>query len=302
MSLIDRLPGRGVPSPPTRLDGRTTVVCGGAGEVGEGIVSALLHAGARVAVPSRRSERLNALEQRLGKAGAPIERLVPVIGDLSDGDTAARRLAADVQRLAGPPDLVVAALGGWDTGPPLAELPLEEWERTVHDGLRSHQLAMHAFVPMLRDRPGAGYVMINGAAARYPVPGSGAVSTVAAGELMAAQVLAAEESGFGLQVEAYVLGPVGTRSRDETAPWMARADQVGDVIAQRAGRRLTGAPGPAGPATVLEILTSGDLNRARDLPAGGVRGATAGRAGWVLWGLQTGGINRQVRRGTPPRG
>ncbi|WP_051471354.1 SDR family NAD(P)-dependent oxidoreductase [Patulibacter minatonensis] len=302
MSLIDRLPGRGPAAPPSRLDGRTTVVCGGAGEVGEGIVSALLHAGARVAVPSRRSERLGQLEQRLAKAGAPVERLVPVIGDLSDGDGAARRLAADVQRLAGPPDLVVAALGGWDVGPPLAELPIEEWERVVHDGLRSHQLAMHAFVPMLRDRPGAGYVMINGAAARYPVPGSGAVSTIAAGELMAAQVLAAEESGFGVQVEAYVLGPVGTRSREEAAPWMARAEQVGEVIAQRAGRRLASEGGPAGPATVIEILTSGDLARARDLAPGGVRGATAGRAGWVLWGLQTGGINRQVRRGTPPRG
>lgn len=302
MSLIDRLPGRGPSGPPSRLDGRTTVVCGGAGEVGEGIVAALLHAGARVAVPSRRSDRLGALEQRLAKAGAPVERLVPVIGDLSAGDVAARRLAADVQRLAGPPDLIVAALGGWDSGPPLAELPVEEWERTVNDGLRTHQLAMHAFVPMLRDRPGAGYVMINGAAARYPVPGSGAVSTVAAGELMAAQVLAAEESGFGVQVEAYVLGPVGTRSREESAPWMARAEQVGEVIAERAGRRLGAGGGTAGPATVVEILTAGDLSRARELPAGGVRGATAGRAGWVLWGLQTGGINRQVRRGTPPRG
>jgi 3-oxoacyl-[acyl-carrier protein] reductase len=301
MPLLNRLPGRGAPAVPARLDGRTTVVCGGAGEVGEGIVAALLNAGARVAVPSRRSDRLGALEARLADAGAPVERLVPVIGDLSGGDAAARRLAADVVRLAGPPDLVVAALGGWDAGPPLAELPIEEWERTVHDGLRAHHLAMHAFVPALRDRPGAGYVLINGAAARYPVPGSGAVSTVAAGELMAAQVLAAEESGHGVQVEAYVLGPVGTRSRGEAAPWMAGAEQVGDVVAARASRRLAG-DGVAGPATVLEILTAGDLRRARELPAGGVRGATAGRAGWVLWGLQTGGINRQVRRGTPPRG
>lgn len=301
MALMDRLPGRGTPEPPARLDGRTAVVCGGAGEVGEGMVTALLRAGARVAVPSRRPDRLQALEQRLAGIGVPTEAFVPVIGNLSAGDGPARRLAEDVMRVAGPPDLVVAALGGWDVGPPLADLPLEDWERTVFDGLRSHHLAMRAFVPMLRDRPGAGYVMINGAAARYPVPGSGAVSTVAAGELMAAQVLAAEEAGRGLQVEAYVLGPVGTRSRDESAPWMATAEQVGEVIAGRAGRRLADGSA-AGPATVLEILTSHDLNRARDLPAGGVRGATAGRAGWVLWGLQTGGINRQVRRGSPPRG
>jgi len=300
MSLLDRLPGRGDAGPAPRLDGRTTVVCGGAGEVGEGLVAALLDAGARVAVPSRGHERLQALEHRLREAGRPVERLVPVIGDLSAGDEGAQALAADVQRLAGPPDLVVAALGGWDAGPPLAELPIEDWERAVFDGLRSHQLAMRGFVPLLRDRPGAGYVLINGAAARYPVPGSGAVSTVAAGELMAAQVLAAEESGYGVQVECYVLGPVATRSRTEAAPWMATAEQVGAVIAERAGRRLA-AGGPAGPATILEVLTAGDLRRARELAPGGVRGATAGRAGWVLWGLQTGGIANQVRRGAPPR-
>lgn len=301
MALLDRIPGRKAPEPDPRLDGRTVVVCGGAGEVGEGIVTSLLHAGARVAVPSRRSGRLETLHQRLVDAGVPTEGFVPVLGDLSADAHSAARLGEDVLRVAGPPDLVVAALGGWESGAALADTPLEEWERTVHDSMRSHQLAINVFVPMLRRRPGAGYVMINGAAARYPVPGSGVVSIAAAGELMAAQVLAAEESGTGLQVEAYVLGPVGTRSRDEIAPWMATAAQIGEVIATRAARRLH-EPEPAGPATVLEILTSHDVHRARDLPAGGVRGATAGRAGWVLWGLQTGGIHRQVRRGPTPAG
>lgn len=298
MALIDRLAGRRHLEPDPRLDGRTVVVCGGAGEVGEGIVASLLHAGARVAVPSRRSGRLEALEQRLIDAGAPIGGFVPVLGDLSADEQSAARLGEDVLRVAGPPDLVVAALGGWESGAALADTPLIEWERTVYDNLRSHQLAINVFVPMLRGRPGAGYVMINGAAARYPVPGSGVVSIAAAGQLMASQVLAAEESGTGLQVESYVLGPIGTRSRDEIAPWMATAQQIGEVIATRAARRLRD-PTPAGPVTVLEILTSHDVRRARELPVGGVRGATAGRAGWVLWGLQIGGINRQVRRGTP---
>ncbi|MGE4425832.1 MAG: SDR family NAD(P)-dependent oxidoreductase [Solirubrobacteraceae bacterium] len=301
MALRDHIPGgRPDPDPPVRLDGRTAVVCGGAGEVGEGIVAALLRAGARVAVPSRSPDRLAELEQRLEDDGIPAARLIPVVGDLSAGESSARRLAGDVVRLGGPPDLVVAALGGWDSGPPLADMPLEQWERTVHDGLRTHHLAMRGFVPALRGRPGAGYVMINGAAARYPVAGSGAVSTIAAGELMAAQVLAAEEAGHGLQVEAYVLGPVGTRSRGDAAPWMASAEGVGDVIAARASARLDDAGDP-GPATVLEILTAGDLGRARKTPVGGVRAARAGRAGWVLWGLQTGGLQRQVRRGSAPR-
>ena len=278
------------------LQGRTAVVCGGAGEVGAGITAGLLRSGATVVVPSRRAERLHALVDELEALGADPSKLVPVVGDLSAGDAQARALAEAAVEQAGPLDLVVAALGGWDAGPPLADMPLDQWEATVHDGLRSHHLAMHAFVPHLRRRPGASYVMINGAAARYPVAGSGAVSTVAAGELMAGQVLAAEESGHGVQVEIYVLGPIGTRSRGETSRWMATATEIGETIAERAARRLASGKQGAGPATVLEILTEGDVGRARKAPEGGVKGARAGSAGWVLWGLQTGGLARQVRK------
>lgn len=278
------------------LQGRTAVVCGGAGEVGAGITAGLLRSGATVVVPSRRAERLHALVDELEALGADPSKLVPVVGDLSAGDAQARALAEAAVEQAGPLDLVVAALGGWDAGPPLADMPLDQWEATVHDGLRSHHLAMHAFVPHLRRRPGASYVMINGAAARYPVAGSGAVSTVAAGELMAGQVLAAEESGHGVQVEIYVLGPIGTRSRGDTSRWMATATEIGETIAERAARRLSSGKPGAGPATVLEILTEGDVGRARKAPEGGVKGARAGSAGWVLWGLQTGGLARQVRK------
>jgi NAD(P)-dependent dehydrogenase (short-subunit alcohol dehydrogenase family) len=278
------------------ISGRVAVVCGGAGEVGAGIVAGLLNAGARVAVPSRSHQRLDGLAAELESAGVDTAEFVPIVGDLSAGDQGAEALADDVVRTAGTPDLVVAALGGWDAGPPLADMPLAQWEATVFDGLRSHHLAMHAFVPILRGRPGASYVMINGAAARYPVAGSGAVSTVAAAELMAGQVLAAEESGHGIQVEMYVLGPIGTRSRDDAARWMATATEIGDTIAVRAGRRLAESDPGAGPATVMEILTAGDVGRARETPTGGVKAARAGRAGWVMWGLQTGGLSKQIRR------
>lgn len=289
-------------SQPAGIGGRVAVVCGGAGEVGAGIVAGLLEAGARVAVPSRSADRLQELASELAASGVDTTELVLVVGDLSAGDAGADALAAKIAAEAGAPDLVVAALGGWDAGPPLADMPLGQWEATVFDGLRSHHLAMHAFVPLLRGRAGASYVMINGAAARYPVAGSGAVSTVAAAELMAGQVLAAEESGHGIQVEVYVLGPIGTRSRGDAAGWMATATEIGETIAVRAGRRLAQPDPGAGPATVMEILTGGDVGRARETPQGGVRAARAGRAGWVMWGLQTGGLSRQVRRSSPPTG
>ena len=67
----------------------------------------------------------------------------------------------------------------------VAELGLDEWEAAIHDGLRAHHLAVRAFVPLLRDRPGAGYAMINGAAA----PGFSSGQAVAAMQRVADSVL-----------------------------------------------------------------------------------------------------------------
>ncbi|MFT4036352.1 MAG: SDR family oxidoreductase [Patulibacter sp.] len=332
---------------PPRLDGRIAVVCGGTGEVGEGIVAALLIAGARVAVPSRSGERLAELADRLEAAGAPTERLVPLVGDLTEMPDGAHEVAAELSRLIGRPDLVVVALGAWIQSDPLADLEIDMWDAVIDQSLRAHQLAAAAFVPLLRGRPGAMYVQINGAAARYPVPGAGAVSVASAAELMAAQVMAAEEAGHGIQVEALVLGPVRTRSRDDAASWMVSARAVGDLIALRAAHRamqaeqvaraaeaagLHGEPAasprrvdatdelidadapdphlrlhpdalvPGGPATVLELLTAADLSASRAAPSGAVRGARGGSLGWVLWGLQTGALSKQVRRGGLPPG
>jgi NAD(P)-dependent dehydrogenase (short-subunit alcohol dehydrogenase family) len=332
----------------SRLDGKVAVVCGGTGEVGEGIVAGLLIAGAKVAVPSRSGERLAELADRLEASGAPTERFVPLVGDLTEMPDGAHEVAEELCRLTGRPDIVVVALGGWIQTDALADLEIDTWDAVIDGALRAHQLAAAAFVPLMRGRPGAMYVQINGAAARYPVPGAGAVSVAAAGELMQAQVMAAEEAGHGIQVESLILGPVKTRSRDDAAPWMLSARDIGDLIALRAARRSQvaeallsavaeaggqitqarlGAPvarreadddlvdddrpapprqihpdalAPGGPATVLELLTAADLRPARAAAAGAVRGARGASLGWVLWGLQTASLSKQVRRGDPP--
>ncbi len=333
------------PDEAPRLDGKVAVVCGGTGEVGEGIVAGLLIAGARVAVPSRSGERLAVLADRLEAAGAPTERLVPLVGDVSEMPDGAHDVAAELSRLIGRPDLVVVALGGWVQTDALADLEIDTWDSIIDGALRAHQLAAAAFIPLMRGRPGAMYVQINGAAARYPVPNAGAVSVAAAGELMAAQVMAVEEAGHGIQIEALVLGPVKTRSRDDAAAWMISARAIGDLIALRAARRSAladtvrrqaeaagalppespsqrqrehdddlvdddhpqprrlvhpDALAPGGPATVLELLTAADLRPARAAASGAVRGARGASLGWVLWGLQTASLSKQVRRDEPP--
>ncbi len=50
----------------------------------------------------------------------------------------------------------------------------------------------------------------------------------------------------------------------------------------------------------MELLTVADLSAARGAQAGAVRGARGGAVGWMLWGLQTASLSKQVRRAEQP--
>ena len=90
------------------LEGKTALVAGGAGNVGEGIVAALIDRGATVVVPSRSAEKLAALTDYLGPARAP--RLLPFESDVGDFGRAAE-LVDQVVRDRGGIDLAVAGSG-----------------------------------------------------------------------------------------------------------------------------------------------------------------------------------------------
>lgn len=212
------------------LEGRTLYVAGGAGEVGEGIVAALLARGARVAVSSRSAERLEALAARVGGE----DRLVPVVGALDD-DASAARLRDQVIARAGALDGVVASLGGWWQGAPVTAVPLELWRRLIDDSLTAHYLAARHFLPAIADREGASYTLVNGAGGLGPVRGAGPISVSAAAQLMLKDVLAAEHRDRAVRVNALVLAtPVLTRSRPTGRPEWLTAEDAGAYAAQLA--------------------------------------------------------------------
>lgn len=204
------------------------VVLGATGEVGEGIVAALLARGWRVTAVGRSAERLAGLAARLGGPDA-LRTAV-----LEPGDDGWQRLAGSV----GTPQLAVASLGGWSTGPALAVLPRPDFDRVLGDGLLAHLGAAQALLPAMERAGGGTYVMINGAAALAPVPGSGAVSVVTAAQLMLARVLAAEARAVAVR-SLVVATPVLSRSRPRgRSTWLSAGD-VGAAVAA-----LHADPGP----------------------------------------------------------
>lgn len=200
-----------------------TLVAGGTGGVGTGIVRALLDRGDTVVVPSRSTDSLDDLRQRLADPG---DRLVGVVGDLGTPVE-----AATVAAQAGELDHAVVSVGGWWSGPPARELEPDELDRVLGFGLHAHLAAARALLPVLDGVDGATYVMINGSGALAPVDGSSAVVVSAAAQLMLARALDLEQPDDGAVVRAaLIMTPVVTHTRpDGPSSWL-RADEVGDRI------------------------------------------------------------------------
>ncbi|MBD1848018.1 SDR family oxidoreductase [Cyanobacteria bacterium FACHB-63] len=212
-----------------KLDGKTALIAGGTGGVGEGIVRAFLNEGASVVVPSRSGDRLQQLDEQL--KGSATERLIPVVGDMSDIEPA-EQLRQQIFDKVGQIDAVVASLNGrWNEVIPLVKTSLEDWRRMIDSNLTAHFIAAKTFLPVLK--PGSSYTLIGGGAALKATPNYGLVCIPAAAEVMLTQVLVEEMKGSRVRINEVILNSyILTRERDgEGHPEWITADEVGQYMA-----------------------------------------------------------------------
>ncbi|HYW30917.1 MAG TPA: SDR family oxidoreductase [Gemmatimonas sp.] len=225
---------------------RTVVVLGAAGDVGEGLVRQLARLGAHVIGVSRSAERLERLQRALDESRTHEQdgSVTTVVGDVGHEDAAMAlrdRLLTDH----GAFDAVVASLGGWRQGPAVTDTPLAVWKEVLDQSLTAHFLAARALLPVIADRAGASYTMVNGGAALRAVPGAGAMCVSAAAQRMLAESLAAEHGGRAVRVNALLLNAlVLTRTRPSAPMDTISADDVGihaAYLASHAASHIDGA-------------------------------------------------------------
>jgi len=215
------------------LSGRTVVVLGAAGDVGEGLVRQLSRLGAHVIGVSRSPERLERLQRTHDdlRAAGHVGSLTAMVGDVGHEDAAMAlrdRLLSDQRTF----DAVVASLGGWRQGALVTETPLAVWREVFDQSLTAHFLAARALLPVIADRVGASYTMVNGGASLRAVPGAGAMCVSAAAQRMLAESLAVEHRGRPVRINALLLdAPVLTRSRPRAPMETISADDVGAYVA-----------------------------------------------------------------------
>ena len=232
------------------VKGRTALVTGGAAGLGRVATEALLGAGAKVLIASRRAEVCEATARELSQIG-PCEGF----GGTVATEAGVMALAEEVRRRTGELHILVNNAGlTW--GSPFDKFPWKAWERVLSVNVTGLFMLTREMMPMLleagdADHPASviniGSVM--GTVTQSEVAYSYSASKAAVHHLT--RILAAEFSGRHVNVNAIAPGPfpsdmtqfaireeAGLKRAEATVPAgrLGRADDMAGTVLYLAGR------------------------------------------------------------------
>jgi len=207
-----------------RLEGTVALVTGASSGIGEAAVRALAERGAAVAAVARRRDRLEQLAAEIESKGG---RVLAIEADISDRERAIAAVERTVVEL-GRLDTLVNNAGVMLLGP-IAEAPLEEWERMVAVNVMGLLYCTHAALPHLLAAAGseprrvADLVNISSVAGRKANAGSGVYNLTKFGVGAFSEALRMELAKRHVRVSlvepGFVKTELGDHIREELREW-----------------------------------------------------------------------------------
>ncbi|WP_178019583.1 SDR family oxidoreductase [uncultured Paenibacillus sp.] len=214
------------------LTGKTIVVAGATGGIGEGVTRQFLRHGANVVALGRSEEKLDQLREYL--AGVQTGNLITVKANLDQPEKESRELQDRLNQRFGDIDGAVVAIGNWgNANRRLIDVSDEQWEQAIRDNLVSHFRALRTLIPLIK-RDGA-LVHFSGLSADGPYPGAGLIGLTNAAKKSLVLTMAAEQEATGPRIHELIIGPIRTRER--VAAGIARAEwydpeELGDFASE----------------------------------------------------------------------
>ncbi|MBD0384669.1 SDR family oxidoreductase [Paenibacillus sedimenti] len=192
------------------LSGKTIVVAGATGGIGEGITKLLLQHGAKVVALSRSEEKFESL--RVYLSGVDTGNLITMQADLDQDQEGSYEVYQRLKERFGGFDGAVVTIGTWgNANRRLIDVSDELWDQTIKDNLTSHFRTLRTLVPLLKT-DGA-LIHLSGLSADGPYPGAGVIGLTNAAKKSLVLTMAAEHESTGPRIYELIIGPIRTRER-----------------------------------------------------------------------------------------
>jgi NAD(P)-dependent dehydrogenase (short-subunit alcohol dehydrogenase family) len=207
------------------LDGKVALVTGGNRGIGRGIVEALSHEGATVALTARTASTSEAAAREIGG------RALGFACDVRS-EAQVRQLFANLDESAGGLDILVNN-AGVGLFAPIAEMNPEDWRTVIETNLNGVFYCCHEAIPRMRKR-GGGYIFnISSLAGKNPIVNGAAYNASKFGLNGFSEALMMEVRYDDIRVSYLMPGSVATdfgRGATHKAGWALTPADVAAVV------------------------------------------------------------------------
>ena len=195
------------------LSGRVVAITGASSGIGEATAVACARAGAAVSLCARRSERIQALAERIAQTGG---KALAITADVSDEEQA-RDFVQRTRSELGQLDALVNNAGMMLLGP-VAGAPTEEWREMIAVNVFGVLYCTHAALPIMREQQSGHIVTVSSVAGRIARAGSAVYNLTKFGVGAFCEGLRQELAPHGIRVTLVEPGAVATELASHNRP------------------------------------------------------------------------------------
>lgn len=189
-----------------RLEGKTAIITGATGGIGEATAKLFLEEGANVMLVGRSADKLAAARERLPAGG----RLAHAVADATDEEATAAAVAATVEAFGGV-DILFANAGNEGLVKPIEAIEVADFEQILRTNVIGVWLAMKYCVEPMKRRGSASIVATASMAGLIGTPGLAPYIASKHAVCGLVKTAALELGPSGIRVNAVAPGPIDNR-------------------------------------------------------------------------------------------